>query len=105
MAFDKIMAPDAWDTAQGDSFVVAVVDSGVDYMHDDLKDNLAYNYDDPINGLDDDNDGYIDNYYGWDFGSNDHDPVVDGTNFLAHGSSIWRCCASTNNAIGAASRI
>ena len=102
---NKIMAPDAWVTAQGDtSFVLAVVDSGVDYMHDDLKDNLAYNYDDPINGLDDDNDGYIDNYYGWDFGSNDHDPLVDGTNFLAHGSSICGvAAASTNNAIGAAS--
>ena len=102
---DKIMAPDAWDTAQGDSsFVLAVIDSGVDYMHDDLKDNLAYNYDDPVNGLDDDNDGYIDNYYGWDFGSNDHDPMVDGTNFLAHGSSICGvAAASTNNAIGAAS--
>ncbi len=102
---DRIIAPDAWDTAQGDSsFVVAIVDSGVDYMHDDLKDNLAYNYDDPINGLDDDNDGYIDNYYGWDFGSNDHDPMVDGTNFLAHGSSICGvAAASTNNAIGVAS--
>ena len=102
---DKIMAPDAWDTAQGDSsFVVAIVDSGVDYMHDDLKANLAYNYDDPINGLDDDEDGYVDNYYGWDFGSNDHDPMVDGTNFLAHGSSICGvAAASTNNDIGAAS--
>ena len=102
---DKIMIPDAWDTAQGDSsYVLAVVDSGVDYMHDDLKDNLAYNYDDPINGLDDDNDGYIDNYLGWDFGSNDHDPMVDGTNFLAHGSSICGvAAATTNNALGTAS--
>jgi len=102
---DKIMAPNAWDIAQGDSlFVLAIVDSGVDYLHDDLKDNLAYNHDDPINGFDDDNDGYVDNYYGWDFGSNDYDPMVDGTNFLAHGSSICGvAAATTNNDIGAAS--
>jgi subtilisin family serine protease len=102
---EKIEAPSAWDIAQGDStFVLAVVDSGVDYTHEDLKDNLAYNYDDPVNGMDDDNDGYIDNYYGWDFGSNDHDPMVDGSNFLAHGSTICGvAAASTDNELGTSS--
>lgn len=102
---NKIEAPSAWNFAQGDSsFVVAIVDSGVDYTHEDLQGNIAYNHDDPINGIDDDNDGYVDNYYGWDFGSDDHDPMVDGTNFLAHGSSICGVAAAgTNNSIGTAS--
>ena len=102
---EKIQAPSAWDVARGDTaFVVAIVDSGVDYTHEDLKDNLAYNHDDPVNGLDDDNDGYVDNYYGWDFGSNDHDPMIDGTNFLAHGSVICGvAAASTDNELGTSS--
>ena len=102
---DKIKAESAWAFTYGDStFVVGVVDSGVDYTHEDLQDNLAYNYDDPINGLDDDADGYIDNYYGWDFGSNDNDPMVDGFSFAAHGSTICGIvAASTDNEIGASS--
>jgi len=102
---EQIQAPLAWDITKGDSAVViGVVDSGVDYNHEDLRENLAYNHQDPINGVDDDLDGYIDNYYGWDFGSNDSDPMVDGGAFLAHGSSICGALgARTDNAIGTAS--
>ncbi len=100
---DKIKVKPVWEYAQGDStFVVGVVDSGVDYLHEDLQNNLAYNHKDPINGIDDDADGYIDNFYGWDFGSNDMDPMIDGS--YAHGSSICGIvAASTNNNIGTAS--
>ena len=103
---DKIKAPDGWNLSQGDTnYVVAIVDSGVDYLHDDLKDNLAYNYADPINGLDDDEDGYLDNFYGWDFGDDDHDPIVDSNGPVqSHGSSICGvAAATTDNDLGTAS--
>lgn len=48
--------------------VVAVIDSGVDVEHEDLKDNMWINVDEiPGNGIDDDNNGYIDDIHGWNF--------------------------------------
>src|SRR6478609_3860158 len=63
-----IKAFDAWDITQGDTTVViAIVDTGGNLSHDDLKPNLYTNRADPVNGIDDDGNGYIDDYRGWDF--------------------------------------
>jgi len=48
--------------------VVAVIDSGIDILHEDLKDVLWINEDEiPDNGIDEDNNGYVDDVYGWNF--------------------------------------
>src|SRR5690606_14160197 len=48
--------------------IVAIIDSGVDYLHEDLKDNMWVNHDEiPNNGIDDDGNGYIDDIHGWNF--------------------------------------
>ncbi len=66
---------DAWEIYKGDSSViVGISDTGIDFDHEDLHDNIAYNTNDPIDGEDNDNDGYIDNYMGWDFGCGDNNP-------------------------------
>ncbi|HNQ12941.1 MAG TPA: S8 family serine peptidase [Bacteroidia bacterium] len=97
----NINAYAAWDISQGDTnMVIGITDTGTDWDHPDLVDNIKYNYDDLINGLDDDNDGYTDNYRGWDLGENDNDPMV---NINPHGSHVSGCSsASTNNNIGVA---
>ena len=53
---------------------VAVIDTGIDYRHEDLKDAMWINEDEiPDNGIDDDHNGYIDDIYGWDFYNDDSD--------------------------------
>lgn len=51
-----------------DTVIVAVIDGGVDYMHEDLKNVMWHNPGEiPGNGIDDDKNGYIDDIYGWNF--------------------------------------
>jgi serine protease len=103
---NQIKCPDAWGinttTARGDSStVIGIVDSGTDIDHPDLKTKIHYNYKDPINGIDDDNDGYIDNFRGWDISEKDNNPNVDNS---LHGSHVSGCAAAaTDNGIGVAS--
>ncbi len=55
-------------TKKGKTVIVAVIDSGVDYKHEDLKDVMWVNEDEiPNNGIDDDKNGYIDDINGWSF--------------------------------------
>ncbi len=67
-ALKLINAEKAWDITKGNANVlIGVVDAGVDTGHADLKGKFYENTADPINGRDDDGDGYIDNFWGWDF--------------------------------------
>lgn len=53
---------------KGKTVIVAIIDSGVDIEHEDLKNVLWVNKKEkPGNGIDDDNNGYIDDIYGWNF--------------------------------------
>ncbi|MFK8046121.1 MAG: S8 family serine peptidase [Crocinitomicaceae bacterium] len=73
-----IDAPEAWDvttggnTSHGDTIVVCVIESqGVDINHIDLAGNMWKNYAEiPGNGIDDDNNGYVDDFDGWNVGTN-----------------------------------
>ena len=97
-----INAPAAWNIEKGDTnVVIGILDTGTDWDHPDLVDNIKYNYNDPIDGTDNDADGYTDNYRGWDLGVNDNDPTVQGSN---HGAHVSGCAAaSTDNNTGVAS--
>jgi hypothetical protein len=65
---------DGWDIQQGDTnIVVGITDTGIDTLHPELIHQIKYNYADPVNGIDDDGDGYIDNYRGWNVAYNDND--------------------------------
>lgn len=77
-ALQKIKAFDAWDITQGaDTVLLAIIDTGIDYNHPDLKNKIYLNNgetgtdingnDKRFNGMDDDGNGFIDDYMGWDF--------------------------------------
>ena len=105
---NQIKAREAWDYQRGDSTImVAIIDSGSDNEQPDMQDNLALNHDDPIDGQDNDGDGYIDNYYGWDFGGDSFEVPGDNNPFLngqtPHGLQVASIVGATaDNNIGSA---
>ncbi|MCA8829368.1 S8 family peptidase [Hymenobacter pini] len=98
----NIRAYRAWDVTQGDTAItIAIVDGGTRLTHEDLTTQIQRNRRDPIDGIDNDQDGYIDNYNGWDFADNDNDPTRESNS--VHGVLVAGCAAAaTNNGKGIA---
>ncbi len=101
IAGSDVNAEKAWTLTKGSkNVVVAVIDTGIDYNHPDLKNNMWINEKEiPGNGIDDDGNGYIDDVYGWNAEGKNGNPM-DGN---AHGTH----CAGTigaehNNGTGVA---
>lgn len=96
-----INAFNAWNVDRGDSsIVVGITDTGTDPTHNDLFGNLKRNYGDVPDGIDNDGDGYMDNYLGWDMGMNDNDATWEGS---PHGVHVCGLAgASADNSLGGA---
>jgi subtilisin family serine protease len=96
-----MQVPAAWDYTIGrPQVVIAILDTGVDMAHPDLQDGIWTNSDEaPGNGVDDDNNGFIDDVHAWDFADNDNLPTDDH----GHGTHVAGIAAArVNNGIGIA---
>ncbi len=85
-----IDAPQAWDQQKGSrDVIVGVIDTGCDYDHEDLQANIWHNPGESGNGkennnVDDDGNGFVDDYRGWDFLNDENDPFDDNN----HGTHV-----------------
>jgi len=103
-----IKAPEAWAVETGrPDVVIAVLDTGIDYTHPDLAGKVWTNPREiPANGIDDDANGFVDDWRGWDFANSDNDPWDDHEESgmaVRHGTFVSAiAAASTNDGVGMA---
>jgi subtilisin family serine protease len=97
---DQVKAPEVWAQGySGQGVTVAVLDTGVDYNHPDLQANLWQNPGEIAdNGIDDDANGYIDDWRGWNFADaqDNNDPIDTDS----HGTHVAGTIAAGNNGFG-----
>jgi subtilisin family serine protease len=94
----KFVPARALQRAPLNQIVVGVIDTGIDYFHPDLGPNVWVNsLETPVNSVDDDNNGYVDDYHGYDFVGN----TADATDSGYHGTHVAGTIAALgNNAMG-----
>ncbi len=124
----SVNAHDAWELMDQNSadILLAVIDTGIDYFHPDIDENIFYNLgeqgtdlegnDKSTNGIDDDRNGFVDDFRGWDFVNKidifpiepnydftewDNDPMDEN----GHGTNISGIIAAEHNSIGIAGLI
>lgn len=98
-----IDAPEAWAVAsnKGKQVIVAVIDTGADYTHEDLKNSIWTNTGEIVgDGIDNDNNGYIDDVYGWDFCNNQPFELDQESSEYEHGTHVSGIIAASLNKKG-----
>ncbi|MBM3307566.1 MAG: S8 family serine peptidase [Candidatus Eisenbacteria bacterium] len=90
-------APEAWEIETGDTTaIIAIIDTGIDRSHTDLSRSVWRNWDDPLgNCIDDDDNGYVDDFWGWNFDQGNNNTLPDSSD--RHGTIVAGVAGATSN--------